>query len=123
MIILSVRWRLNGGIWQDIDPVVRTAADDLIERGLREGAPKVLLERCCHFTRAGGNPPPKTAAGLIKSVWESLLGLETTDKRVRLGGQFIRANTFVPIGQRESDGTLFTVEQLSAALRGPTMDQ
>lgn len=25
LIILSVRWRLNGGIWQDIDPVVRTA--------------------------------------------------------------------------------------------------
>ena len=25
LIILSVRWRLNGGGWQDIDPVVRTA--------------------------------------------------------------------------------------------------
>ena len=27
LIILSVRWRLNGGPWQDIDPVVRTATD------------------------------------------------------------------------------------------------
>jgi hypothetical protein len=25
LIVLSVRWRLNGGPWQDLDPVVRTA--------------------------------------------------------------------------------------------------
>lgn len=25
LIMLSVRWRLNGGAWQDLDPVVRTA--------------------------------------------------------------------------------------------------
>lgn len=25
LIVLSVRWRLNGGTWQDLDPVVRTA--------------------------------------------------------------------------------------------------
>ena len=44
----------------------------------------LLQEKCCHFARAGArNPVPKTKTGLIRSVWKSLLGLDTkADRRV-----------------------------------------